>query len=59
MVLLEIMKLCKWARKCNLHLVSKLRYDSALFLPFAGKYKGRGARKKYGKKLDCHKIAKK
>ena len=44
-------------RKCNLHLVSKLRYDSALFLPFAGKYKGRGPRKKYGKKLDCRNIA--
>lgn len=46
-------------RKCNLHLVSKLRYDSALFLPFAGKYKGRGPRKKYGKRVDYHNIAKK
>jgi hypothetical protein len=46
-------------RRCNLHLVSKLRYDSALFLPFAGKYKGRGPRRKYGKKLDCRHIAKK
>jgi putative transposase len=45
------------ARKCNLHLVSKLRYDSALFLPFMGKYKGRGPRRKYGKKLDCHHLA--
>jgi len=46
-------------RRCNLHLVSKLRYDSALFLPFAGKYKGRGPRKKYGKRLDYKNIAKK
>jgi hypothetical protein len=46
-------------RRCNLHLVSKLRYDSALFLPFAGKYKGRGLCSKYGKKLDCRNMAKK
>jgi len=33
-------------RQCGLHLVSKMRHDSALFLPYGGKYSGRGPRKK-------------
>jgi DDE superfamily endonuclease len=36
----------------GLHLVSKLRYNSALYFPYAGPYAGRGPRRKYGKKLD-------
>jgi putative transposase len=36
----------------GLHLVSKLRYNSALYFLYAGPYAGRGPRRKYGKKLD-------
>ena len=39
-------------RQVGLHLVSKLRYNSALYFPYAGPYCGRGPRRKYGKKLD-------
>jgi putative transposase len=38
-------------RQCSLHLVSKLRYDAALYLPYDGPQKKRGANKKYGDKL--------
>ena len=40
----------------GLHLVSKLRYNSALYFPYAGPYAGRGPRRKYGKKLDYKNI---
>ena len=40
------------ARACNLHLISKLRADSALYLPYAGEYAGRGPRRIYGDKLN-------
>jgi putative transposase len=40
------------AQQCGLHLISKLRCDAALFLPYAGPYQGRGPRRKYGAKLD-------
>jgi putative transposase len=46
-------------RQCGLHLVSKMRHDSALFLPYSGKYSGRGLCSKYGKKLNCRALAKK
>jgi len=39
-------------RQCGLHLISKLRRDVALYLPYAGPYAGRGPRRKYGAKLD-------
>lgn len=39
-------------RQLGLHLVSKLRYNSALYFPYEGPYAGRGPRRKYGKKLD-------
>jgi putative transposase len=39
-------------RRCGLHLVSKLRRDAALYLPFTGEQKKKGTRRKYGKKLD-------
>ena len=32
----------KMARACKLHLISKLRSDSALYLPYDGEYAGRG-----------------
>lgn len=40
------------ARQCNLHLISKLRCDAALYFPYVGPYAGRGPRRKYGGKVD-------
>ncbi len=40
------------AQQCGLQLISKLRFDSALYLPYDGPYQGRGPRRKYGAKLD-------
>jgi putative transposase len=40
------------ARQNNLHLISKLRCDAALYFPYTGPYVGRGPRRKYGRKLD-------
>jgi len=39
-------------RQCSLHLISKLRYNAALYFPYEGEQKKRGADKKYGAKLD-------
>lgn len=39
-------------RGCGLHIVSKLRSNAALYLPYDGPYQGRGPRRKYGEKLD-------
>jgi putative transposase len=38
-------------RQCSLHLISKLRCDAALYFPYQGPQKKRGANKKYGDKL--------
>jgi hypothetical protein len=38
----------------GLHLISKLRYNSALYFPYDGPYCGRGPRRKYGQKVDYH-----
>lgn len=43
----------------GLHFVSKLRSDAALYEPFAGTYGRRGARPKYGDKVDVRKMKKK
>jgi len=40
------------ARQANLHLISKLRCDAALSLPYTGPYAGRGPRRKYGRKVE-------
>jgi putative transposase len=40
------------ARRNNLHLISKLRYDAALYCPYTGPYAGRGPHRKYGDKVD-------
>jgi hypothetical protein len=37
-------------RQTGLHLIAKLRHDSALYFPYTGSYSGRGKRRKYGKK---------
>jgi DDE superfamily endonuclease len=44
------------ARQCNLHLISKLRGDAALYFPYTGPYAGRGPRRKYGRKVDYDNI---
>lgn len=44
------------ARECRLHLVSKLRSDSALYLPYDGPYAGRGPKRIYGDKLNPRSI---
>src|SRR5215831_17566540 len=40
------------ARQSHLHLISKLRYDAALYVPYSGPYAGRGPHRKYGSKID-------
>jgi DDE superfamily endonuclease len=40
------------AHQCGLHLISKLRYDAALYFPYTGPYAGRGPQRKYGHKVD-------
>ena len=40
------------ARQHNLHLISKLRYDAALYFPYTGPYAGRGPHRKYGGRVD-------
>jgi putative transposase len=44
------------ARQRNLHLISKLRCDAALYFPYTGPYAGRGPRRKYGRKIDYDNI---
>ena len=39
------------ARQANLHLISKLRCDAALYCPYSGPYAGRGPHRKYGAKV--------
>jgi DDE superfamily endonuclease len=40
------------ALRCQLQLISKLRFDSALFLPYEGPYAGHGPHRIYGDKLN-------
>lgn len=40
----------------DLHIISKLRNDSALYLRYDGPQQGAGAPKRYGAKLDYHQI---
>src|SRR5438445_10453906 len=40
------------ARQCGLHLISKLRYDAALYFPSTGPYAGLGSRSQYRHKVD-------
>ena len=44
--------------QCGLHLISKLRYDAALYFRHEGAYAGRGPRRKYGDKIDYDRIPK-
>jgi putative transposase len=43
-------------RQIGLHLISKWRPDSALYVPYEGPYSGRGPRKKYGDKINYQDI---
>ena len=43
-------------QQCSLHLISKLRHDAALYFPYEGAQKKRGANKKYGDKLNYDHI---
>jgi DDE superfamily endonuclease len=44
------------AQQSHLHLISKLRYDAALYFPYTGPYAGRGPHRKYGDKVDYNNI---
>ncbi len=46
-------------RRCGMHLISKLQHNSALYFPYEGTYSGRGARKKYGDRINYHNIPEK
>ena len=39
-------------RQVGLHLISKLRNNSALYFQWNGEYRGRGARRRYGNRVD-------
>lgn len=39
------------AQQSNLHIISKLRCDAALYVPYTGPYAGRGPRRMYGDKV--------
>lgn len=43
-------------RQCELHLISKLRHDAGLYLPYTGAYQGRGPYRKYGDKIDYGRL---
>ncbi len=43
-------------RRCRLHLISKPRADSALYLPYVGPYAGRGPHRLYGDRLDVRAL---
>jgi putative transposase len=47
---------CLICREFGLDLISKLNRNTALFLPYTGKYSGRGRKKKYGEKIDYQNI---
>jgi hypothetical protein len=43
-------------RQCDLHLISKLRCDSALYFPDDSPYQGHGPHRRYGSRLDFRNI---
>jgi hypothetical protein len=43
-------------RQCGLQLISKLRSDAALYLPYDGPDQGHGPHRKYGAKLDYRQL---
>ena len=47
------------ARQVNLHIISKLRYDSALYIPYQNPAPNKRSRRKYSDRIDCHNIPQK
>lgn len=47
------------ARENDLHLISKLRRDAALFEKYKGEYRGHGPKKRYGEQLNYAQLSKK
>jgi putative transposase len=47
------------ARQVNLHIISKLRRDSALYIPYQNPVPNHRSRRKYGDKIDLGNISKK
>jgi putative transposase len=47
------------AQQCHVHLISKLRSDSALYVPYEGHYTGRGPHRKDGSQLDYRSLPEK
>jgi putative transposase len=43
-------------RQCQLHLISKLRYDAVLYRPFEGPQPARGPKRKYGSRVDPRQL---
>ena len=43
-------------RQCKLHLISKLRSDSALYFPYTGPQAKRGACRQYGERVDYRQL---
>ncbi|MEW5869115.1 MAG: transposase [Chloroflexota bacterium] len=43
-------------RQANLHLISKMRFDAALYPAFEGEHRGCGLKPKYGEKIDVLKM---
>jgi len=50
---------CLIVREFGLDLISKLNRNTGLYLPYEGRYKGRGRPHKYGKKLEYKDLPKK
>jgi len=46
----------RMVREENLHLISKMRSDAALYPPFEGEYSGTGRPAKYGEKINVRKM---
>ncbi|MFM6609407.1 MAG: transposase, partial [Dolichospermum sp.] len=44
------------ARQVKLHIISKLRHDSALYIPYQHPDPNHRSRRKYGDRFDCHNI---
>ena len=47
------------ARQVNLHIISKLRHDSALYIPYQNPDSNTRSRRKYGDKIDYYNISEK
>jgi hypothetical protein len=45
------------ARQVNLHIISKLRHDAALYIPYQNPDPNRPSRRKYGEKIDHSNIS--